>query len=185
MEMLFIETVKQNKRLIFAEINEGVEKYLKIQDRFRSGRIDKEFESTFLGFYRLNRRKTYVDLDAMRTMLRDKNDLSIREIISDLSGTTVEFSFATKVKHTINDQLPIYDKHVRDFFGFRRPNGIDSAVNCYENLCGVYRQYSEYGLADLKVAFDEGFPTYKDKISDVKKIDFMIWGGGGLHLYDN
>ena len=110
---------------------------------------------------------------------------------------TVQFSFATKAFHTIRNELPIYDDIVGEqFFGLAVRQNVSyeerlaSAVECYAMLCGYYERRYKNGLQKLVAEYDKLVKhndrfSYKKNIfstnkaltlvSDVKKIDFMIW----------
>ena len=87
--------------------------------------------------------------------------------------------------HTLNPEKPILDKNVREFFapdidlavkGRNEEEKIESAVSVYATLEKWYAEYLPTDEAkDVLQYFDELFPTYKN-ISDVKKIDFFLWG---------
>ena len=111
---------------------------------------------------------------------------------------TIQLSFATKAFHTIRNELPIYDDIVGEqFFGLAVRKNVSyeerlaSAIDCYAMLCGYYERRYGNGLQELVAEYDKlvkehnGCFNYRNNIfspnealtlvSDVKKIDFMIW----------
>ena len=110
---------------------------------------------------------------------------------------TIQLSFATKAFHTIRNDLPIYDNIVgKQFFELAVRQNVSyeqrlaSAVECYAMLCGYYERRYDNGLQELVAVYDKLVKhndrfSYKKNIfstnkaltlvSDVKKIDFMIW----------
>ncbi len=93
---------------------------------------------------------------------------------------SLQFSFATKLLHMANPQLPIYDSRVANFYFFERPeNGdlpqrISTLLAFHEFLTREYKRVLEQGL--LQTAIDE----FRDKLkrqrfTDEKVIDSLIW----------
>lgn len=112
------------------------------------------------------------------------------------SSPTVQLSFATKAFHTVRNELPIYDDIVGEqFFGLAvkgtsYEERLASAVDCYMTLCGYYEERYKNGLQKLVAVYDKlvkqsDVIQYEDHVfsqsealtlvSDVKKIDFVIW----------
>ena len=94
----------------------------------------------------------------------------------------VHLSFASKVLHTIDNDLPICDRMVKEFFEYSAPRGsLEEKILCacriYDELTAMYKARRENGLLRLADVFSA---RYADDFSDVKKIDFMIWGFGRL-----
>ena len=92
----------------------------------------------------------------------------------------VHLSFASKVLHTIDNDLPICDRMVKEFFEYSAPRGsLEEKILCacriYDELTAMYKARRENGLLRLADVFSA---RYADDFSDVKKIDFMIWGAG-------
>lgn len=92
----------------------------------------------------------------------------------------VQFSFCTKLCHTQNQQLPIYDSTVREFYGFKLPYNtspyrrIDRLVAFYHFLIDEYRRVlDEKLLSHAITTFRNRFNA--DCFSDVKVIDSLIW----------
>ena len=91
---------------------------------------DTEFKSVFRKFYQLNAAKLSGEFcESYFSLLeecREKNDNNIVEIIdrlyeieSNKKGThAVHFSFSTKLAHTLDNTLPIYDSLVAAFYFF-------------------------------------------------------------------
>ena len=204
---LRVEQILSAADEICAAMQSSVDQYLKIMECFSKGETaSKEFETLFFDHYDLTRESRFTDFDAFRTLFADKKDLPIREIAVKLfPGASVlpripNCYFPSKIKHTINPNLPVMDRYLRDFFnpptptvmvmnihkttqGPLHPEGyyFDSAVEDYHSLIEWYDVHASGELAPLKEDFDHYFPD--TKISTVKKIDFMISGGSKLHLF--
>ena len=177
-----IETILFCQAEIMPKIQSGVESYLKIQGMYSRKEIRVEFKKLFKKFYRVRGR---IDQDKLWDLLKHRKEVSINDAMNDISDKkTVQLSFASKALHTINPDLPIYDRTVRIFF--RLPNPYPRELKkrlvfqekVYNDLKGIYAERKDNGLIKLANAFDNLFPQYKTQISEVKKIDFMIWGFG-------
>ena len=177
-----IELILSNRAAIKQTIQSGVESYLKIQDMYAKKMINAEFKQHFRRFYRL---RGEINQNNLWNLLKQRKEVSIIDAMDLISNKkTVQLSFASKALHTINPDLPIYDRTVRLFF--RLPNPYPRELkkrlafqeNVYNDLKDIYAERKNNGLVKLAVAFDTLFPQYKNQISEVKKIDFMIWGYG-------
>lgn len=176
------ELILSNQAAIKQTIQPGVESYLKIQDMYAKKRIDAEFKQLFRSFYRVRGR---INQDKLWDLLKQRRVVSIVDAMNRISNKkTVQLSFASKALHTISPDLPIYDRTVRVFF--RLPNPYPRELKkrlafqekVYNDLKSIYAERKDNGLVRLACAFDTLFPQYKAQISEVKKIDFMIWGYG-------
>lgn len=89
----------------------------------------------------------------------------------------IERSFSSKLVATINPELPVWDKHVRDNLGLNKP--------AYPSLGRTVEIYSEIRLRTLRILqserfenwrarFDEAFPQFTH-FTDVKKLDLFLW----------
>ena len=205
---LDLQQENQKKRI---GLRKGVAQYLFIRKKYREGSLDDEFWSAFMGFYNMNRFRDKVDMNRFRALFRSGSVLpSIHNAMKSIVNSnlppadqTAELSFASKALHTVNNDLPIYDKRVKAFFCLPPREGntlqerIDSATTCYETLCRFYDNLKRNGLNRLideyvrligahmnpeHLQYRNHPFTRKDAmdISEVKKIDFMIWKYWGL-----
>jgi len=101
-------------------------------------------------------------------------------------GNCVQFSFISKLFHTLKNEEPIYDKYIRDFLEISTPSGKKpedrekSAVKIYNNeiKVGFYDNCEYAELRDLMLdLFTERFPNVSG-VSKNKKIDFVCWALG-------
>lgn len=93
----------------------------------------------------------------------------------------IQFSFATKMAHMANPDLPIYDQMVRRFYFLPTPDGsldfdgrLAAYMASYTFLKAEYRRVIAASLlAPAMSAFRRAFPVCGQ--SDVKVIDSLIW----------
>lgn len=169
------------------EISEWIERYLNLKQyaeimrRVRETDVskDEDFQRVFNGFYQVRRneewRKYYYQLfEKMKTEYATFDD-----ILCSLYESTgrIEASFASKMLATLHPDQPIWDKYVIYNLGLdvpkRDPEGM---VDVYEEIVEWYDRYirSLNGRQCIK-RFDEMLPGYA-WISDVKKVDYFLWG---------
>lgn len=99
---------------------------------------------------------------------------------------TLQFSFATKLRHTLDPHLPIYDSRVARFFLFREPPSdlpleerISRLMVFYDFLRTEYARVINDGLlvsavSDFRQQFNPSQHT------DEKIIDWLVWAFVGL-----
>lgn len=172
------------KVLLDSGVKRGVDKYAEISQSFALINVnaDKAFQKKFNGFYRVRRntdwQSAYYDI-----MERGKTaKLSFESVLKELYEKTgrVEASFASKLLHTLNNDLPIWDKFVLQNLGLKMPlcNGekkIQNAIFLYQQIVLWYeKSLSTIEISQKLLEFDEAFPEYK-WFSKTKKLDFMLW----------
>ena len=93
---------------------------------------------------------------------------------------SIQFSFATKLVHTLDPHLPVYDSNVAEFFFFAGPtkNGAEERlgeyINFYKFLIGEYERVIRDGL------LMPAMTLFRSKCApqhwtDEKVIDSLIW----------
>lgn len=171
----------------------GLEKYCEIIEEIKNDdfNANEEFQEKFNGYFRIRVkknskewRKKYYDL-----MLNQKNNkFEFKKLLEELYevNQAVSVSFVSKLMAAINPDLPIWDSFVLKNLGLdkqwnkysfkNKDIRIEKAAEIYEQIKTIYSDFlkSEEGKKCIK-KFDELFPDYKEKISDVKKIDFWLW----------
>jgi hypothetical protein len=167
---------------------EGLEKYSYIMSRIRETDVssDSDFQNVFRNFYQM--RRFYSDYFAchyfmLMEQLKDTGEnmtfAMAMERIKHIQGT-YEMSFASKLLHTVDPLHPIWDSVVTNrHFEMKAPYA--SCKNREIACCNRYAEYedkfydymaTEEGCMIIHM-FDERFPN--NGISDVKKIDFILW----------
>ncbi len=153
---------------------------------------NEEFKNKYSGFYGLNRVLSNYDKGEYFKIMelykyekisfekgKDDKAKSIFFQICDITGRC-EISFASKMLHHLDSSFPIWDSVVATkHFKFNRINTGDLNVrkeimwNLYlKYICNFYRYMkSPDGVKIIKL-FDDKIGA---DISDVKKIDFVLW----------
>ena len=173
-ESLFFEESKKR----------GVEKYADILKTFplTSAANDTAFQKKFNGFYRVRRdsawQKVYYEI-----MERGKSSpLTFESVLCELYQKLgrVEASFTSKLIHTLNNDMPIWDRFVLQNLGLKMPlcsgeKKLKIAVELYEEIIKWYNTaLSNEQINQKLLEFDEFFPEYKH-FSKTKKLDFFLW----------
>lgn len=169
----------------------GVEKYCEIIEEIRNGNYlnDDKFTEKFNGYFKIRQMSKvwyakYYDLLENQT----QNPLSFSELLNQMHavGNRIEVSFVSKLMAAVNPDLPIWDSFVlrnlgldkqwKKFSNADTETRIAEAVKIYDEIGNMYSAFlnSEEGEKCIH-QFDAILPDYKDRITDVKKLDFMLW----------
>ena len=154
--------------------------------------LSEEFKNNFNNFYLKARRlkneykpKYFKELNQR---IKDTN-ISVEDfdnILNKLNKITGawEISITSKLMHTVNPDLPIFDSKVKNYLikyedvilsiygkGEQRKQAV---LRAWCNLNNWYNNI-EIKKSDWIDWFDKEFPEYKDRISATKKVDFIIF----------
>ena len=198
MNELVVKKIVKNQKKIFANIKpESIAVYLFLKNEYKRGDVKNNllFQFVFRSYYRLDsaglsdRQKIkYFELLASH-----KNHLKI--ILNDLyklkdlqNKNKVQFSFATKLLHTLDNNEPIFDAEVSRVFPKSKPEGkrkkkIESCPIKYGILKDTYSSLlQDERIKKIILEFRSTFNVRnKNKMSDVKVLDFIIWSLGKLN----
>ena len=174
------------------KIKDGIEKYLKIQKLYLNPKTDfdknSDFAKAFDAFYRVRRNEKWREIffNLFAEVKCGSVSADFRTILEKLKECThrTEASFASKMLHTWDNNSPIWDKKVIDFLVkervIKRPKPYDKER--LNNRIETFQEIKEWfgnksNIQPLVDFFNQNYGTEKtDKISDVKKADFIIWG---------
>lgn len=171
---------------IFEQNQKSNRRYLKIMRIFQdpSQPLDREFQKLFNGFYRVRRGSDWQEACYhIMEMHRTDPSVTFPQLLNELTYHTgkVDFSFATKILHTINPRMPIYDSIIATNLALW--NNYDGSVDrkmcraivIYDQLQQAYRQLQTMPeMLQCVDAFNRRFLDFLN-ISTLKKIDFLLW----------
>jgi uncharacterized membrane protein YgaE (UPF0421/DUF939 family) len=184
--------IDRNK-INWTKIQSGVKKYtwiMKFIEKAKENNNDltkeKEFRKTFNGFYRIRQKpeqfynKYYFLLNANL-----KSPLNFINILENLYSVEqrLESSFSSKLLHTINPDLPIWDSIVMEklklkttFYSKEIKKKKEQIITQYQNLSDFFNKFiiTPEGQ-ELINLFDDKIDTQDYNITPLKKIDFIIW----------
>lgn len=181
---------KQSLHAQMEKMREGIELYSEIMNLFDQSdlnnpddacrkaidkfyivrRMKKERKLYFYGFFEENKHNKDLNFETCLRYILEKTN-------------RIETSFCSKMLHTINPMMPIFDKNVRLNLGIcsvpsikDKESQCNIAVRIYKQLADKYHDYFQtQGYLEAIRLFDYYYPEYSDKISPVKKIDFFLW----------
>ncbi len=184
----------QDKILSYIDI-ESVDVYRFLKNEYKKGPINDNavFQFVFRSYYRLDNaglgdglKKKFFEL------MVDKQD-NLKKILLELyriptlrNLSTVQFSFATKLLHTLDSNNPIFDSEVSDVIhkkvsGKNKEEKIESCLRIYESLKSTYvTLLQDEQIVKVILKFREKFKVNKSDVPDMKVLDFIVWSLGKL-----
>ena len=194
------------------QLNDGIEKYIAIQTAVNeTGKID-EIKDGYTKFYKMTKRSYDDDFICKYfSIMKDirkhhgseyelsQNEETLKEKFTYVLGQLhevgskykdgernkrYEMSFTSKLLHTVDPSLPIWDSEVAtNHFKFRLPSkkqkdkAEDVLSLYYEKYCAYRTEFEKYMNGEGQILiklFNKKYGEYKD-ISNAKKIDFILW----------
>jgi len=197
MDFLINELI-DNKGKIFSKLKSrrnDVERYFYIKKEFQKGDIlnNLEFQRVYKKFYVMYMGGLTQKFFEEYFKILSSRETDLKKILNKLyeiprknKTKAVHFSFVTKLLHTINNSLPIYDSLVGRAFGLKiegqdKDARINSCLEVYEKLNLYYKELlSNDKIKKIISDFRKKFDCDNKKISDTKILDFLIWANGQL-----
>ena len=187
-----LEKIRQNQTAIMKKLNPKVlATYCWLQDNLhkRNVAVDTEYRKKFSGYYRMRFvSQEYRDhFFKLFEEIKSESSPSFRVVSQKLFQVDGkhEFSFITKMLHTIEPSRPIYDSQVDIALGIHRyyqPNfeeKLRQDEHILAQISAAYRELaSSPGMIELLAEFDKIIPGHT--MSAEKKIDFILWALGGI-----
>jgi|SRR3989344_5180928 len=167
---------------------ESVDVYKFLKQSFPVHIDDNVFRFTYRSFYRMDSAGLTEELKSRYFDFLKEKETSLQKILEDLHKiktekkiNTYQFSFATKLLHTIDNNLPIYDSQINYLFKFpgikKNESPIQWRINTYNSLKEKFYILLNDNQIKLKIKeFKKKFNA--DIISDLKMLDFMLWSLG-------
>lgn len=167
------------------KIQSGIKKYQYLRQQLFATdvSINQDFQRTFNGFFRMGRRtQAYYNDYYCYLQQHKKMGISFADALTYLYSKhgRLEMSFVSKMVALVEPTFPIWDSVVtKGHFGIIAPNAnvknrLQKGIEKYEQYRYCYDTYMQSDEAIKKIAeFDTLFP--KTDITDVKKLDFMLW----------
>ena len=191
-----IEKIYWLRDEIISNINsESVDVYLWLKNEYGKGNVNKNlvFQFTFRSYYRLDSAGlTEKQKGRFFELMTDKK-VNLEKILEELyklptlrEKKTIQFSFATKLLHTINNNKPIFDSEVaaiihRKVSGNNKKSKIESCREIYSFLEDLYFiLVKEKKIKKVISKFRSRFDIAQNQITDIKILDFIIWSLGRL-----
>jgi len=173
-----------------------IDPYLKMAEMFKGTNVsnNNEYKTNYRKYWQLNAARLsdhYCDhYFKVMEHYRDNDHIDIEDVVNRLYEVpsnskeikTLQFSFATKLLHTIDNTQPIYDSLVGDFYFFPRINLSWK----YEHKLRDYKKIYYFLQKEQKRILDKGLLSesiqrFRERFSpllyytDQKIIDTLIW----------
>ena len=147
------------------------------------------FQFVFRSYYRIDNAGLTSDWKVRYFEFLSHRERSLKTILEGLyhiptkkKVKSLQFSFATKLLHTLDTSQAIYDSQVAELLGLPVKKGKDFTANIttciavYEELREAQRQLlSDEGVRKQIKALKD---RYNSQISDEKALDFLLWSAG-------
>ncbi len=187
--------IKQKQDEILSNLDfESIAVYSFIKNEYDKGNIPDNlvFQFVFRSYYRLDSAGLSDGIKNHFFKLLAEKQINIRIILSELyeiptlkGKNTIQFSFATKLLHTIDNNKPIFDSEIAKLIklkqdGSDKDTKIQSCIEIYNSLEILNTELKEdYEIKKVISRFRSKFNVYEE-ISDAKALDFIMWSLGKL-----
>ncbi|MEK7217764.1 MAG: hypothetical protein AAB374_02135 [Patescibacteria group bacterium] len=195
-ETEIIEEIYMRRNEIISNISrESIDVYLWLKNEYKKINVENNtvFQFIFRSYYRLDSAGLGEKLKNRYFELLNRKENNLGIILDELSKIpttknqfTVQYSFATKLIHTIDNNKPIYDNEVaavihRTVVGHNVKARIESAKEVYAYLKNLYTELINDGkIKKVITQFRSRFGSDTKNITDQKTLDFLIWSLGKL-----
>lgn len=193
----FSSNVYRSKDSIINKLNNrlnDVNRYFHITSVFTQNKPisgNEEFKETYKTFYVMRSAGlSQAHFDKYFELL-DRRENNLETILNELYEiktlkqlNSMQFSFATKLLHTLDNNLPIYDNQVKKTLELPDPYNVQDSpykktkklLAYYANLKMIYRQLlAEAPIKKLIDDIRKKFGWTANQINDVKILDFVLW----------
>lgn len=193
-------SIEEKKEDIINRLNpESIEVYGFLQKEFSKGDVINNplFQFVYRSYYRLDNAGLSSEFKAEYFNIMEENrnleHIDIEDIVKRLyeikrlkGDNSVQFSFATKLIHTIDVNYPIYDSEVARVFGFPtsyyikdKDRKLERFIKWHNYIKKTYHEIiSDHLLEKTMQLFDTKY--LKNDLSNVMKIDFIFWTAGKI-----
>ncbi|OGD31503.1 hypothetical protein A3C91_01310 [Candidatus Azambacteria bacterium RIFCSPHIGHO2_02_FULL_52_12] len=165
--------------------------YFSIKNGFQDGNFAGDFKSDFCNFYILNGPGGMNNIQQKKFFeLLSEKERDLIKILESLYGIPgygnqrrLFLSFGTKLLHTINETLPIYDGNVAKVLGLSNQNYPDSREARIQNRVDIYNELKKrfdvlLENSDIRAYLDDirrKLNTEYKQISNAKLLDSSLW----------
>lgn len=191
-----IKEIDEKQDAILSNLNfESIVVYSFLKDEYTKGNILSNFvfQFVFRSYYRLDNAGLSDEIKSRFFELLSEKQIDLKTILSELhkiptlkGKKTIQFSFATKLLHTIDNNKPIFDSEIAKLIkskqdGSDKETKICSCLKIYDFLKELYAKLKEdYKIKKVISKFRTKFKVDDEKISDTKVLDFIMWSLGKL-----
>ncbi|MBU4124004.1 MAG: hypothetical protein KKI14_00850, partial [Nanoarchaeota archaeon] len=187
-----INTIKKHSSILFsnsaktAKMQESIDVYNFIRSKYQKKELNNAFKFMFRSFYRLDNAGLSDNQKIRFFELLEKKQTDLAYILNELykiktrkKKNSIQFSFASKLIHTLDNDKPIWDRQATKILNLsqiksgKKDKRINDAVNKYESLntitCDLLKMEE---IKDIIKKFRKVCQR-TDGISDMKILDFI------------
>jgi len=195
-DLIVKEIFKKQDKILSNITQESVDVYLFLKKEYKKGNIKNNtlFQFVFRSYYRLDNAGLSDKLKVRYFELMAEGKNNLEDIILELyefknskKQKTIQFSFATKLLHTLDNSKPIFDAEVSRVFhksrqGENKNEKIKSCLDIYKFLESMYSDLlKDEKIKKIILKFRAEFNVKdKNEVSDTKVLDFIIWSLGKI-----
>lgn len=187
----YLDPEKAVRILVDPRLSDGLQKYLYLQQDFHNVDVSKntQYQRVFRNFWALSTRYKSIDdsfiagyFQILENYKKDDMSPTFSDAFQRVHaiGNTLQMSFTSKLVHMLNTDMPVWDSIVAEkHFHFKKPysyvkNPDIAFPERYAEYNFAFQDYLQTDNAkELISLFNYRFP--KARISDIKKIDFILW----------
>ena len=193
-----IEIILKQPDEILSNLNfEDIAVYVFLKNEYDKGNILNNFvfQYVFKSYWRIDNAGWSDKMKKQFFILLSEKQADLKIILSELykiptlrGKNSIQFSFATKLLHTINNDSPIFDSMVgkiikMDVKGNNKDEKINSCIEIQNYLKESYKKL----ITDAKIQqaisdFRTKFGVEIKEMSDTKILDSIIWSLGKNEL---
>lgn len=163
----------------------GIDQYLAIMEMFPLVDVSKDrtFQRQFNAFYRI-RQRTEKWYSEYYSLMEDCKNSPVRfETVLDRIYAALgryEPSFSSKLAATLDPNEPVWDKYVLKNTGQKAPyysalNKLERAKTVFENIRLWYTKHMQASEGKMMIEVFNNMVEEHDRITDIKKVDFILW----------
>ena len=200
-----IKFIEENSTTIIDNIDfESLETYNFIKSQFESSKATENylFQFVYRSFYRLDiggltrefKTEYFRILEEFRDTKIFDYELALKRLYdfpNIKKQPSFQWSFVTKMAHTIDNNKAIYDNEVENIFNlsslYSRPTFDKKLTLSLSNLNIIQNHYElildNNLLPSVSTKFDKKFKNYN--LSEIKKLDFIFWSAGKIKKKEN
>lgn len=177
-----------------SEIVNDLQAYIDVQKLYKKGVLNEIFRDKYTKFYQLHLLTTHLKEGVTPSQAIDKyfkifqfqkqHPLTFDSVINDIFNDITECwygSFASKLIATVDESKAVLDNNILSELQISHPSSAKKDlryvkwVKTYKKVNDLYQEFiATVEGGKFITEFDETFPELKN-ISDVKKIDVLLW----------
>ena len=178
---LFDDITNEQVKDIMPNLRKSCDKYYFLMELFNHTNVslDKDFQRLYNGFYRMGwRNQEYYNYYFYLLEESKKDQPSFLTILNSIYSKTgqLEPSFSSKLLHTCKPHMPIWDKYILQNLNIK-DHSKRNLSNCDQTYEKIEQKYITMLMLQQIKEWLQIFDNYYkgNKLTDVKKIDFILW----------